>query len=133
MSNPPSDAIRLVVERPASRDDVIVIKLQGEIGIGSMVGAGGQHTGWHGDTVLDEQLKNVLPPGKWLVVLDLSGVSYLSSIGMSALIRFQKRVREGGGALRLAGLSKMLLVLMERCRLERAFDIFPDTNAAHSA
>jgi anti-sigma B factor antagonist len=133
MSNSQNDAVRVVVERPPGRTDVLVIKIEGELGIGAMVGEDGSHTGLHGDSVFDEQLRNVLPPGKWLVVLDLSGLTYLSSIGMASLIRLQKRVREGGGSLRLSGVSKMLMVLLERCRLEKAFDFYPDTATALSA
>jgi anti-sigma B factor antagonist len=133
MSNPQSDAVRVVVERPPGRANVLIIKLEGELGIGAMVGEDGSHTGLNGDSVFDEQLRAVLPPGKWLVVLDLTGLTYLSSIGMASLIRLQKRVREGGGSLRLSGVSKMLMALLERCRLEKAFDFYPDMDAALSA
>lgn len=111
-------------------NNAILVKIAGELGINSMVGPNGQHTGIEGDTALDDSLRNAVPKPPKLVVLDLTPVTYLSSLGMAALLRFQNRIKEAGGELRLVGTTDMVVALLRRCRLDHAFKLFDDIPAA---
>jgi anti-anti-sigma factor len=127
-------SIEINVRRPdpaiSTRTDVAILKVAGELGLSAMLGASGEHTGVSGDTALAKLLHDALPVLPPLVIIELSGVTYLSSLGMGALLRFQNDVKEAGGTLRLAGLMDMVAALLRRCRLDHAFHIYPDVASA---
>lgn len=137
MPNQENAPLRVTLERPdpksSPRADAIILKISGEIGITSMVGPGGQHSGVKGDTLLDEALNNAVTTPPPIVVVDLNAVSYLSSLGMGALVRFHNRLKESGSELRLAGATDLVQSLLKRCRLDRAFKLYPDVEAALKA
>ena len=58
------------------------------------------------------------------LVLDLSGVQKLDSVGLGAIIGCLKRVRAQGGELKLCGPSKYARTLLELVRMHRVMDIF---------
>ncbi|HSI36887.1 MAG: STAS domain-containing protein [Phycisphaerae bacterium] len=120
------DSMRVTMEFPgagALPAGVVVVRVAGEIGISSMVGEDGRHTGVGEDNALSKALGAVLESRPELVVVDLSGATYLSSIGMGALLRFANRLAEVGAKLRLAAVPKMVASLLQRCRLDTAFEI----------
>ncbi|MFB4318167.1 STAS domain-containing protein [Actinomadura sp. 21ATH] len=53
------------------------------------------------------------------IALDLGEVSFCDSYGLSVLVHAAKKVRERGGALLLARVSRQVRMLIERCGLER--------------
>jgi anti-sigma B factor antagonist len=57
------------------------------------------------------------------VLIDFSKTGYIDSSGLGALVSLGKRVREQGGALRLAGLSDDLRTLFELTRLDTLFQL----------
>lgn len=59
------------------------------------------------------------------IVLDLSGVAYLDSSGMGAIVAGLKGARARGGDLRLAGLQDDVRTVFELTRLDRAIAIAP--------
>lgn len=127
-------SIQITLQRPdpaiSKRTDVAILKVTGELGLSAMLGEGGEHTGVSGDTALAKILRDALPDIPRLVVIELSEVTYLSSLGMGALLRFQNDVKESGGTLRLAGVTEMVATLLRRCRLDHAFAIYPDVASA---
>jgi anti-anti-sigma factor len=126
-------SIRVTVEKPKAAPsgvDAVIVKVAGELGINTMLGKNAKHTGLSGDTALDRALHDALPNPPQLVVLDLSAVTYLSSLAMAALVRFQKHVQSAGGQFRLAGTSSLIETLLKRCSLERVFNMYPDIPAA---
>src|SRR4051794_24900969 len=76
--------------------DVVVVKISGEIGLDSVVGAEGKHSGVGGDNALDAQLRSAVPGPVKLVVVDLTEATYLSSLGIGALVRLRNRVAPDG-------------------------------------
>jgi anti-sigma B factor antagonist len=70
---------------------------------------------------LDRQLHllTVLKPN--LAVLDLSRVSFISSMAIGALVRFRNQVAEGGGRVALAGMQKNVQDSFLYTGLERVF------------
>ena len=64
------------------------------------------------------QLINEGPPN---VVVDLSGLSFIDSMGLGALVSGLKRARAHDGDLRLAGASDHVAKVLEITRLDQAF------------
>ncbi|HWP83462.1 MAG TPA: STAS domain-containing protein [Bacteroidota bacterium] len=62
-------------------------------------------------------------PGTKSLVIDLSDVEFCDSSGLSALLIAERRMRENGGTVKLAGLQKKVLNLVRISHLDRAFSI----------
>ncbi len=71
-----------------------------------------------------------------LVVLDLSHVAMISSMGVGVVIGLLRRVRSQGGDLVLCGLSSLVEEVFRLCRLisadpkAGAFQVYPDVDSA---
>lgn len=57
------------------------------------------------------------------VLVDFSRTDYIDSSGLGALVSLNKRIRERGGALRLAALNEDLRTLFELTRLDTLFEL----------
>ena len=64
------------------------------------------------------------------LVVDLSGVTYIDSAGLAALIQAMQKVEGYGGKFVLAGLQETVRSIFEISRLDQVFQIFPDADAA---
>jgi anti-anti-sigma factor len=58
------------------------------------------------------------------LILDLSEVEFCDSSGLSALLIAERKMREFGGVVKLAGLQKKVLSLIKISHLDRAFSIY---------
>jgi len=58
------------------------------------------------------------------LVIDLSEVEFCDSSGLSALLIAERKMRENGGVVKLAGLHKKVLTLIKISHLDRAFQIY---------
>lgn len=67
------------------------------------------------------------------VVVDLAGVHFIDSTGLSTLVQGMKRCRERGGDLMLCSLQQPVRIIFELTKLDRAFGIHPDPDAAIAA
>lgn len=74
---------------------------------------------------LGSALDRVVDDGKSNLVLDLGGVEYMSSAGLREMVRVLKRVRRGGGDLRIANPSPRVKEVLELAGLNTIFEIFP--------
>lgn len=79
---------------------------------------------------LTEELDRLWSDGRRQFVLDLEGVPFIDSAGLSALVRLFKRVRSQAGRLGLASLQPPVRRVFELTRLERSFDVYPDVAEA---
>ncbi|MEX0736858.1 MAG: STAS domain-containing protein [Bacteroidota bacterium] len=57
------------------------------------------------------------------LVVDMTEVEFCDSSGLSALLIAERKMRENGGVVQLAGLHKKVLSLIRISRLDRAFRI----------
>ena len=57
-------------------------------------------------------------------VVDMTNVEFCDSSGLSALLIAERKMRETGGVVKLAGLHKKVLTLIQISHLDRAFQIF---------
>lgn len=73
---------------------------------------------------LGEALNSEIASGKTLLVLDLSGVDYMSSAGLRELVNALKKVKRVNGDLRLAQPSRRVREVMEMAGLDTIFLIF---------
>jgi anti-sigma B factor antagonist len=79
---------------------------------------------------LETALKRLLDEGKANVVLDLSGVEFLSSSGLRVLVTTLKAVRKSGGDLRLAQPSQRASDAIDLAGLDVLFKTYGDREAA---
>ncbi len=78
-----------------------------------------------------ERLHRALAPGVRLVV-DLSGVGFIDSAGLWALVSAFKRARAVTGDVVLCGVSPAVRSVLELTNLDRVLDVFGDRQAALS-
>lgn len=67
------------------------------------------------------------------LVLDLTETDFLTSAGLTALVRLQRRAREKGGSLRLVVDNADILHVLELVRFDHVFPIYAALGAATSA
>ncbi len=58
------------------------------------------------------------------VIINLSGVGFIDSSGLSTLVKGLKRCRQNEGELYLSDLQQAVLIIIELTRLDKAFKIF---------
>lgn len=80
--------------------------------------------------VLKARLKKLIGNGHFLLVLELTGVSFIDSSGLAALVSVLKIAHEAGGTLRLVGLSEQARTVFRVTLLDRVFEFAPDIDAA---
>jgi anti-sigma B factor antagonist len=79
---------------------------------------------------LGQLLDRLLAEGRRRFAIDLKGVNFIDSSGLSTLVRLFKHVRGSAGNLCLADLQPPVRRILELTRLDRAFDIYTDAAAA---
>ena len=84
-----------------------------------------------------ESLKEALAPylgrcaaGQDQLVLDLSGVDYISSAGLRVLMLARKQAKAQGGTLVVAALSPVVREIFEISRFTVVFEVFPSAREA---
>ena len=73
---------------------------------------------------------DLMDQGHHRILVDMSGVNFVDSTGLSVLVSGMKRCRQAGGDLVLAHLARPLRLIFELTRLDKAFEIFPDRATA---
>ncbi|MFM2090417.1 MAG: hypothetical protein RLZZ127_906 [Planctomycetota bacterium] len=68
--------------------------------------------------------------GKLRAVIDLGGISYLSSLQIAAVISLRQGLAARGGRLQLANLSTSLRAVFQVLKLDRLFRLDLDLDAA---
>ncbi|MBI2620344.1 MAG: STAS domain-containing protein [Ignavibacteriales bacterium] len=67
------------------------------------------------------------------LIIDLSDVEFCDSSGLSALLIAERKMREKGGTVKLAGLQKKVISLIKISHLDRAFSIYDSVAKALKA
>jgi anti-sigma B factor antagonist len=99
------------------RDRSNVLPLKGEIDL-------------HVTPSVTTSLNSMIEKKPERLVVDLSGVTYIDSAGLAALIGAMQKVEGYGGKFLLAGLQETVRSIFEISRLDQVFQIFPDADAA---
>ena len=79
----------------------------------------------HGAIELDE-VWQLVPTDVSHIVIDLTQVNYLSSIGIRSLVSIEKTLRTRHGNLVLAGVTKFVSAVLETTGLLREFHVATD-------
>jgi anti-sigma B factor antagonist len=99
------------------RDRSNVLPLKGEIDL-------------HVSPSVTASLNSMIEKKPQRLVVDLSGVTYIDSAGLAALIGAMQKVEGYGGKFLLAGLQETVRSIFEISRLDQVFQNFPDADAA---
>ena len=67
------------------------------------------------------------------MVIDLTAVTFVDSTALATLVRGMKHCRQGGGDLRLCGMQQPVRIIFELTKLDRAFETYPNADAAVSS
>ena len=98
--------------------DVTVLTLTGEITLDD------------GDLSFRRHIHDLLDRGRTKIVVDLGNVTYIDSSGVGMMAAKLKTVRERGGDLRLARISRRSQRLLGMMKLLIAFETFDDEAGA---
>jgi anti-anti-sigma factor len=81
---------------------------------------------------LSNELNELVDQGSRKVVLNLGPEDpiVLYSVFLAKLVSFQKRLRQAGGALKLAQVGPQTMEIFKVCRLVELFEFYPDQQAA---
>jgi anti-sigma B factor antagonist len=92
--------------------DVTILDLKGKLRVG-------------GNTLaLHKSIRCLIAEKKSLILLDLTGVTFIDSCGLGELVASQVSVENSGGELKLVGLSETLRELFTATRLLAIFDAY---------
>ena len=98
--------------------DVTVVDVSGRITLGE------------GSSALRDVLRDLSAQGNKKILLNLSEVSYIDSSGIGELVSGFTSVSNGGGTLKLLGLTKRVKDLLQITKLYTVFEVFDDEAAA---
>jgi anti-sigma B factor antagonist len=87
----------------------------------------------HVSPAVTESLNAMIKKKPERIVIDLSRATYIDSAGVAALILAMQQVEAYGGEFFLSGLQETIRSIFEISRLDRAFRIFPNVDAALAA
>jgi anti-sigma B factor antagonist len=98
-------------------DQNVVLRVSGEI---------------HATTApkFSERLNESIADGKTGVILDLTGVEFIDSTGLSVLLNGLRRVTRARGTMLLACANPTVLRLFEITKLDSTFEILPTCDEA---
>jgi anti-sigma B factor antagonist len=83
-----------------------------------------------GERPLHEAVTGLLSRGRRRILVDLSGVDAMDSLGISDLIGAYTRAQRSGGDLKILRPSHKIQVLMETAALDQLFEIFSEEDEA---
>lgn len=82
---------------------------------------------------LESALYSLLKKGSYKVVIDLSGVTYISSAGWGIFIGEIKEIRNHGGDLKLAGMVGDVFEVFQLLEFQSILEAYPTTDEAREA
>lgn len=74
-----------------------------------------------GSARLERELLRVMAHQAGVVVIDLTGLTFISSLAMGCLVAFHRGVAIKGGQVRFSGLKDPVEVAFQRAQLDRIF------------
>ena len=77
-----------------------------------------------------DELGTLIESGQTKIVVDCSKLGYISSFGISVLVRLHAKLSKRGGDVKLACVKGILVELLTNLRLNTLFEIYPDVNRA---
>jgi stage II sporulation protein AA (anti-sigma F factor antagonist) len=87
----------------------------------------------HSAPDLQEEVLAHIDGGDTAVLLDMSGLTYVSSAGLRAILVAAKKLQEKSGRFALCGLSDSVAEVFEVSGFSSILDIHPDSASARAA
>ncbi len=84
----------------------------------------------HQNEELKKAFSTLLNRGNKNIVLDLSKITYISSVVIASLVFMIKRAKEAGGDLVICGVKGKVKEVLEMTNLDKVFSIFDDRQKA---
>ncbi len=101
-----------------------------QVGDVTVVDATGRITLGEAASTFRDTIRNLASEGKKKILVNLGEVSYIDSSGIGELVSGFTTVTNGGGQLKLVGLSKRIKDLLQITKLYTVFDVYDDEAAA---
>ena len=79
---------------------------------------------------LDEALKGLMNDGRHKLVLELSGVSYMSSAALRALVAAVRECKAHRGNVKLANISERVSEVLKLAGLDAIFEVYDNQTTA---
>jgi anti-sigma B factor antagonist len=108
----------LRIETLQEGDGIVVVELAGKITAGQSC------------QLLEAQIKDLLARNQKKLILDLSRVDYIDSMGLGAVAYGYAKVMRAGGGMRVAGAGGRVRELMKTTRLDAVLSFYPTVAAA---
>ena len=106
--------------------DVNVKDLDGGIAVVQLVGRLNMASATH----LREVVTSIVDSGRTRVSIDMSGVDFLDSSGLGAIISALKTTRQAGGDLRIAAPTAQARLVLQLTNLDRVLTAYDDAERA---
>lgn len=100
-----------------SRDTIKVVNLDGEMNAAT-------------SPEVEARLMQLIMGGNRKLVIDLSGVDYLSSAGLRVFLAMNKLIKKSQGEMRICGLNVLVKEVFEISGFHLIFPLFTDVNRA---
>jgi len=107
----------------STREDgrVTIISVKGDLVIGE------------GEAMFKKTVTRLLEEGRVYLLVDLSGVGFLDSSGLGALVRAMTNSQKEGGQTKLLNAGPQVRRLLEMTKLDSVFEIHEDLEKAVSS
>lgn len=79
---------------------------------------------------LDEALKGLMSNGRYKLVIELSGVNYMSSAALRVLVSAVRECKSHRGNVKLANVSDRVNEVLKLAGLDAIFEVFDNQTAA---
>ena len=80
-----------------------------------------------------ESIGKLVDAGLHSIIIDCSGLDYISSSGLGMLVRLHKRMDEKIGDVKIASVKSLIVNVLRMTRLNKVFSIYPDVESARQA
>jgi anti-sigma B factor antagonist len=101
-----------------------------QVGDVTVIDAAGRITLGEGASQFRDTIRDLASKGNRKILLNLSEVSYIDSSGIGELVSGFTTVTNGGGQLKLVGLSKRIKDLLQITKLYTVFDVYDEEATA---
>ena len=107
----------LKVRKVGQEEDIVSIDLAGRMDYHFVLG-------------IEKEIHEVIDNSHYKIILNMAGLEYISSSGLSLLLTILKEVQKNNGGLKLVKMQAGVMKILEVAELCDLFDIFDDENAA---
>lgn len=108
----------LEIAKSELKDGIVLVTLRGSV-----------HTGPDCRRI-EQEVEQLLQNKQTRTIFDFAGVTHIDSAAIGVVVRCYSRLKNAGGALRLAGCNGMVVSSLKLTRVDKVIEIFPDAAAA---